>query len=285
VPNTSIFSVRWFNPRSGGALQTGTVASITGGALRSLGNAPSDLAQDWAVLVQHTNGAPVNAAPTVSAGPDRNITLPNTATLTGTATDDGLPSASSLTSTWSKVSGPGTVTFGNAGQPSTTAAFSLAGTYVLRLTASDGTLSSQDVLSVNVTAAPVPPPTTPASPTLTGDGTATPTLSGTTQPGAVVHILVDGVEVGTTTAAGDGSWSYPFTGVAVGTHSITVIASNAGGSSPPSSPAVSVTVATAGGSGSGSSSSGGGGGGCGLGGAAATIVLAMLAMCGLRCSE
>jgi Domain of unknown function (DUF5060)/Bacterial Ig-like domain/Putative collagen-binding domain of a collagenase len=230
-------------------------------------------------------GTPVNAAPTVSAGLDQSITLPATATLAGTATDDGLPAASTLTTTWSKVSGPGTVTFGNAGQLNTSVTFSLSGTYVLRLTASDGTLSSQDDLSVTVTAAGVPPtpPTTPASPTIAGNGTATPTLSGTTQPGAVIHILVDGIEVGTTTAAGDGTWSYTITtGVTAGSHTITVTASNAGGASP-ASPAVTVTVAASGGSGSGSSSGGGGGSsGCGLGGVAAAIALGMLALCGLR---
>ena len=45
---------------------------------------------------------------------------------------------------WSSVSGPGTVTFANANVLSTTATFSAAGTYVLRLTASDSLLTSTD---------------------------------------------------------------------------------------------------------------------------------------------
>ena len=57
----------------------------------------------------------VNQAPTVNAGSDQSITLPATASLSGTATDDGLPTPpAAITTTWSKVSGPGTVTFGNA---------------------------------------------------------------------------------------------------------------------------------------------------------------------------
>ena len=36
--------------------------------------------------------------------------MPNAAALNGTVTDDGLPN-NTLTITWSKVSGPGTVTF------------------------------------------------------------------------------------------------------------------------------------------------------------------------------
>ena len=68
--------------------------------------------------------------------------------LSGIVTDDGLPLGGTLNSTWSKVSGPGTVTFGNANQATTTASFSLAGVYVLRLTASDGDLSSSDEITV-----------------------------------------------------------------------------------------------------------------------------------------
>src|SRR5262249_61132060 len=85
-----------------------------------------------------------NHAPVVSAGPDLTITLPNTATLNGTATDDGLPAGSHLTITWSEVSGPGTVTFSSPSTAVTTASFSVAGTYVVRLSASDGDLASSD---------------------------------------------------------------------------------------------------------------------------------------------
>ncbi|HSB10515.1 MAG TPA: VWA domain-containing protein [Blastocatellia bacterium] len=46
-----------------------------------------------------------NQNPTVDAGPDQTITLPATASLAGTATDDGLPTGAALTTTWSKVSG------------------------------------------------------------------------------------------------------------------------------------------------------------------------------------
>lgn len=89
-----------------------------------------------------------NQAPTVNAGPDQTITLPSTAALDGTVTDDGLPAGSTLTQTWAKVSGPGTVTFGNASATDTTATFSTAGSYVLSLTASDGSLSSSDQTTV-----------------------------------------------------------------------------------------------------------------------------------------
>ena len=72
------------------------------------------------------------------------------ATLSGTVTDDSLPVGGALTSTWSKISGPGTVTFANASAASTTADFSVPGTYVLRLTASDSQLSASSDVTVVV---------------------------------------------------------------------------------------------------------------------------------------
>jgi RHS repeat-associated protein len=93
-----------------------------------------------------------NTAPTVNAGNDQTITLPSTASLTATATDDGLPSPpAQLTYSWTKISGSGTVTFGNSTSLSTTATFSDAGSYTLRFTANDSALSANDdvVITVN----------------------------------------------------------------------------------------------------------------------------------------
>ncbi len=96
-----------------------------------------------------------NAAPQVNAGVDRSIILPDAVTLAGTATDDGLPSGSVLSVAWTRISGPGSVSFAQAGVAATTATFSQAGTYVLQLSASDGALSTQDTVTVVVNAAPV----------------------------------------------------------------------------------------------------------------------------------
>jgi hypothetical protein len=91
----------------------------------------------------------VNMPPCANAGPDQNISGSLVATLKGQATDDGDPS-NTLTSTWSKVSGPGTVSFGNPNTPTTTASFSVNGSYVLRLTANDSKLQSSDDVIINV---------------------------------------------------------------------------------------------------------------------------------------
>jgi len=108
-------------------------------------------------ITQHTltitDNDTSNAAPTVDAGPDDAINLSDSATLDATVTDDGLPDPpASVTTTWTKQSGPGTVTFGNASAVDTTAAFSTTGTYVLRLTADDNDLSEYDELTVVVVA-------------------------------------------------------------------------------------------------------------------------------------
>src|SRR5207245_39332 len=66
------------------------------------------------------------------------------------ASDDGKPEGSSLTVSWSKLSGPGTVTFANPNAAPTTAAFSVEGTYVLQLTASDSLLTSSSTVTVLV---------------------------------------------------------------------------------------------------------------------------------------
>ena len=89
-----------------------------------------------------------NNPPVVNAGPDQSVQFPDAASLNGSVTDDGKPTPPNLTSQWTKVSGPGTVAFGDATSPVTTATFSDPGTYVLRLTGNDSQLSTQDDVTV-----------------------------------------------------------------------------------------------------------------------------------------
>ena len=92
----------------------------------------------------------VNHTPIVNAGTSQVLAYPdNTADLDGTVSDDGNPDPpGALTTTWSKVSGPGTVTFGDTNAVDTTATFSAFGTYVLRLTAFDGELTEYDDVQI-----------------------------------------------------------------------------------------------------------------------------------------
>jgi 3-phytase len=98
-------------------------------------------------------GGGENQRPQVNAGPNQTITLPSAAALNGTVTDDGLPFPGNLTVTWSQVSGPGGVVFADEHAVDTTASFPGAGSYVLRLTASDGELSDSDKVKITVNSA------------------------------------------------------------------------------------------------------------------------------------
>jgi hypothetical protein len=87
-----------------------------------------------------------NQPPTVDAGVDQNISLPSTASLDATVSDD----VAVVGSTWTKNAGPGSVTFGNANAVDTTASFSLAGFYTLTLAASDGVVETTDTVNISV---------------------------------------------------------------------------------------------------------------------------------------
>ena len=98
---------------------------------------------------------PTNQAPDVNVGPDFDITLPASATLDATVTDDGLPiPPGKLITTWTTQEGPALAVFANASSVDTTASFPTAGFYILRLTAYDGELTSYSDLWINVNVAP-----------------------------------------------------------------------------------------------------------------------------------
>lgn len=50
--NSATFTVQWFNPRTGGSLQTGSVAEITGPGQASIGQPPQDTDKDWVALIK-----------------------------------------------------------------------------------------------------------------------------------------------------------------------------------------------------------------------------------------
>ena len=97
----------------------------------------------------------INEPPVVNAGSDVEVPITTgDATLAGTVTDDGCPTASTLESSWSTVSGPGSVTFADASAASTTATFSAGGIYELQLTANDDIQTTFDRVRVTVNIAP-----------------------------------------------------------------------------------------------------------------------------------
>ncbi|MHC4744465.1 MAG: PKD domain-containing protein, partial [Planctomycetota bacterium] len=96
-----------------------------------------------------------NQPPEVDAGVDQETTLPdNTVNLDGEVIDDGLGDPNGfLEYSWSKISGPGDVTFSPAATIENPAAILdplKHGTYVLRLSASDGELTAHDDVTITV---------------------------------------------------------------------------------------------------------------------------------------
>src|SRR5262249_26023105 len=155
-------------------------------------------------------------APTVSAGPNQTITLPSSASLSGTVTDPCLPNCT-VTVRWSMASGPGTVTFANAAALNTTAAFSTAGTYVLQLTASDGTLSSSSTTTRVVN----------SSCGVAVSGTVTLTANVTSTVGiAGVQFTLDGTNFGPNLTTAPYSLPWNTATVPNGCHVITAVATD-----------------------------------------------------------
>ena len=157
LPSGSTLTAAWSKVSGPGTVTFGNAASqnstatfsVAGTYTLRLSASDSALSASDDVIIT-VNAAPsVNQAPIVNAGPDQTITFPAAATLAGTATDDGLPSGT-MTKTWTKVSGPGTVVFVNANSVNASATFSIAGSYTLRLTATDGALTKSDDVIVVV---------------------------------------------------------------------------------------------------------------------------------------
>jgi RHS repeat-associated protein len=102
----------------------------------------------------------VNQAPVVDAGPDISVAMLDNVysflseqdpppTLNGSIiSDDLLPPNGATTINWSKVSGPGIVTFENVHNLKTHVTFSAEGTYVLKLSVSDSHLTGEDTVNV-----------------------------------------------------------------------------------------------------------------------------------------
>ncbi|HEY9509637.1 MAG TPA: beta-L-arabinofuranosidase domain-containing protein, partial [Verrucomicrobiae bacterium] len=102
---------------------------------------------EWKV---YDSGHSPDFPPSVAAGIDRTVILGGKTYLSGSVKTLRPKTAASQNVAWSKVSGPGEVNFANAHAVETTATFSQAGDYVLKLTAGEGELSDAATLKVAV---------------------------------------------------------------------------------------------------------------------------------------
>jgi hypothetical protein len=142
-------------PVSGnGTVSFAVTSSVAADSVIATSENPSPAARPL-LSVDYDTTQPVNQPPSVNAGADQAVTLPSGANLDATVNDDGLPSGN-VTQLWSQVSGPGVASFGDASAVDTTVTFSVDGTYVLRLSASDGALTASDDVSVVVSPQPAP---------------------------------------------------------------------------------------------------------------------------------
>jgi transcriptional regulator CtsR len=148
------YSVRWFDPRNGGSLQTGPVSSVSGGGSRSLGNAPSSTSSDWAILVKRTDtpstppAAPSNLAASAASSSQINLSWTDNA-----SNEDGFKIERKTGSggTWAQVAtvGAGVTTYSNTGLSASTTYY-----YRVRATNAAGDSSWSNEASSATPAAP-----------------------------------------------------------------------------------------------------------------------------------
>jgi hypothetical protein len=228
LPSGSSLTVSWSKVSGPGTVVFVNANSLNASAtfstagtytLRLTANDGSLTATDDVVV---TVTAPTNLAPVVNAGPDQIITFPSAALMAGAASDDGLPSGSTLTRTWSKVSGPGTVIFGNPSMLNTTVTFSASGSYTLRLTVSDGALSTSDDVIITVSAAQSCGGTVSGTHAVVANASDNVAVVG-------VQIKLDGTSIGAELTASPFSMMWSTTTVSNGCHTLSAVARDAAG--------------------------------------------------------
>ena len=69
--SSNLYQVKWYNPRTGGTLQDGSVQQIIGPGYRSIGNPPADVEADWVCLITK---AGIDTGPVSSVIPQATVT-------------------------------------------------------------------------------------------------------------------------------------------------------------------------------------------------------------------
>ncbi|HYN42108.1 MAG TPA: hypothetical protein VE129_10050, partial [Thermoanaerobaculia bacterium] len=104
-------------------------------------------------VVGYFEDATGNKPPVVLAGPDAALAMPvSSLSLSGSFTDDSLPTGTAYSAGWSVTTGPPGVSFSAPAALNTGVTFAAAGTYTLRLTVADSERAGYDELQVKVTA-------------------------------------------------------------------------------------------------------------------------------------
>nr|WP_321371059.1 hypothetical protein [uncultured Desulfuromusa sp.] len=221
----------------GGAI----VFAISGEGLRTAESYEGESAAAPLLHVEYRMGERVNQAPVVNAGSDLAVGLFSSVTLSGSVTDDGLPSAG-VQIDWQQLSGPGSALFTDPNSAITDVTFDTVGTYELELVVDDGEYLSSDSVTVTVTAPDTEAPSIPQN--LSGIGLSGTEISLTWSPSSDnvgvsgYTIYRDGIEIGSSATP-----SYNDTNLAAQTlYSYTVVSYDSAGNVSAESSAVEVTT-------------------------------------------
>ncbi len=150
LPAGEDFIIKWYDPRSGGNLQNGTVKKISSEGKVHIGNAPESPLQDWVVFIRHAQG--INHSPTASIHVSDSVgEAPLKVVLDGSGSSD--PENDSLSYSWN--SGDGSI---SSKGKIVEHVFANPGTYSVTLTVTDKQgLSSAAKTTIIVNAASEPP--------------------------------------------------------------------------------------------------------------------------------
>ncbi|MCF7848070.1 MAG: hypothetical protein K9M45_04405 [Kiritimatiellales bacterium] len=186
-------------------------------------------------------GRPLQAGPAVDAGP--NQTVAQTARMEGQVSDDTVPTGSIATE-WLKISGPGQVAFTDADQPETWVCFDTAGNYTLRLTASDGEVTTFDEVSVNTAGSGSLPSSFIQSPTNGSVYCLGSNIAVTATGFSLANVVALTCDANTSAigSGSDGLLEFTWTHPALGSYNLTARCTDANGTTVTSS-VVAVTVA------------------------------------------
>ena len=139
-------------PNGNAGLSTIVTLPVAGTYEFELYSVDSLLPRTDRVVVTRVSSSGANTPPAISLAASASVTLPAPLVLSPTVSDsDSGPG--SLVTRWSKVSGPGGAWFDTLADGSTRLTFGAAGTYVVRLTASDGSDDTTADCTVTVSAA------------------------------------------------------------------------------------------------------------------------------------
>ncbi len=163
--NVGVTQVRWANnrgPLSGVASGTDNwivsdiqlefglnVIQVT--AIDAANNRTTEEFDVWYNNLGDSGSGDGNQTPIITVDSDFTLSLPvNRTAIHGVVTDDGLPEGAGVSTEWALVSGPASVNFGDVASPDTYVDFTMAGVYILRLTADDSEETSTADLIITV---------------------------------------------------------------------------------------------------------------------------------------